>query len=105
MDLMARKPSSIVRLVEEPANVSYQCPGCGEMVDSRQIAEVLAHHQHVLRPTAPVRWFQQAVEAARFTPPPQRSASETGANHERAAASTDMRWRRYGHEQHTSGST
>lgn len=26
----------------------YRCPGCNEMVDGRQLSEVLLHHQHVL---------------------------------------------------------
>ena len=26
----------------------YRCPGCSEMVDGRQLSEVLMHHQHVL---------------------------------------------------------
>jgi hypothetical protein len=26
----------------------YRCPGCSEMVDGRQLSEVLIHHQHVL---------------------------------------------------------
>ena len=100
---MARKPNSIVRPVEEPSEATYQCPGCSETVDSRNIADVLAHHQHVLRPTAPLLWFQQTLEAARFASGPSRSEAKSAAPREQIAASPDARWRRYGHEQHTNG--
>jgi hypothetical protein len=26
----------------------YQCPGCNEIVDEREMSEVLIHHRHVL---------------------------------------------------------
>jgi hypothetical protein len=37
----------------EPADFTYRCPGCGELVDRRVINEVLAHHQHFGIPAIP----------------------------------------------------
>jgi hypothetical protein len=36
-----------------PAPISenlYRCPGCGEMVNNRDVDAIRLHHQHVLRP-------------------------------------------------------
>ncbi len=34
---------------EEQRNF-YRCPACGEMVDNRQLEEIMLHHAHVLHP-------------------------------------------------------
>jgi hypothetical protein len=41
---------------EERASYSYRCPGCGELVDNREVDEVLEHHQHVLHPMLSPVW-------------------------------------------------
>jgi hypothetical protein len=59
------------RLSKEERNHFYRCPGCGKLVDNRQIEDVKVHHDHVLhtRPSAPLR--QQQPSAA----PPHTEAA------------------------------
>ena len=61
---MALKPQSLVRQLEQPQQFSYRCPGCGEMVDGRELATVLEHHRHVLQPAYAPPWFLRTAADA-----------------------------------------
>jgi len=39
---------AISKSPREQGSHFYRCPGCDDMVDGRQLTEVLTHHQHVL---------------------------------------------------------
>src|SRR5436305_9862428 len=49
--------------VVQHTDASYRCPGCGELVDSRRLQDVLVHHQHVLHPPPAQYWFQVPAES------------------------------------------
>jgi hypothetical protein len=92
---MAAEPEIYRKEAETAAEFTYRCPGCGEMVDRRDLDAVLAHHQHVLHPKNPQRWFERELPvrgASETRPrtadsPPSRSSDQPDEN----------RLRRYGH--------
>ena len=40
----------------------FRCPTCGEMVDNRDIAEIVEHHSHVLHPERFRKSFAGSVQ-------------------------------------------
>jgi hypothetical protein len=54
----------------EQSSHFYRCPGCSEMVDGRQLSEVLIHHRHVL--DAYRLSISRGFEAARAKPSVKR---------------------------------
>ena len=96
---MAIKPESVTS--SEPGGSVYTCPGCGEKVDSRQMDQVLVHHQHVIVPAAfPPAWFQRTPDGTRSVAVLNHQEAgrgeRTGAG-QTSAVSAEARLRRYGH--------
>jgi hypothetical protein len=94
---MAKQPDAFVHPVEER---SYRCPGCGELVDSSRMEQVLKHHQHIVRQhyrraslnnTPHAR--HTATHAATQPTSTQRGTSANAFNGEAA----ERQRRRYGH--------
>jgi len=54
----------LIELSEEEKQRFYRCPDCGEMVDRRQLDDVLFHERHVDRPGIPLRRFGTAPRIA-----------------------------------------
>ncbi len=94
---MARRPRSLAAQAELADTARYRCPGCGQMVNSDRLEEVLEHHRHVLYP--PPQWFQRtpsaAEDAARASSTPDQRLHELPS--ESYASSIAARLRRYGH--------
>ena len=88
---MAQRPRSSVADVEES---TYRCPGCGQIVDSRRIDEVLEHHQHVLHRPYPPQWFTARDRMGSST---ARGETLRPAVPERSPPSAAVTSRRYGH--------
>jgi hypothetical protein len=57
-----------------PTSRFYRCPGCGEMVNERELSEVLKHHQHVLDP---YRFRMLGLADARVKPRSKRNLRKT----------------------------
>ena len=99
--LTDRSEDTTARLtIVRPTNKSssYRCPACGEMVDNDQIADVLEHHQHVLRPSAPSAWAVQTPASPHdFVGTPKTETQPLRVLPEPASRSAEGPARRYGH--------
>jgi hypothetical protein len=84
--------------VMQVTDSSYRCPGCGELVDSRRLDEVLTHHQHVLHPAPPEDWFQFLAESTRGAGTSPRQTHLPEERVRKTQRSSPQSWsRRYGH--------
>lgn len=95
---MAIEPNSSFASDEEGiASSSYRCPGCGELVDRRNMSTILEHHSHVRQPVYPPEWFARSHEGVsqRSGPTPIRPA--TTLPNKSYVVSDEARRRRYGH--------
>ena len=90
---MARKSDSAVRPIEEP---TYRCPGCGKMVDSRRMEEVLLHHRHVIEPQFPPAWFNTRTNATQQVPS-ERASLRNSFRRNAPVLPPEARVRRCGH--------
>jgi hypothetical protein len=97
---MALQPDSLVTSTEEPEKFSYRCPGCGEMVDKREMASMLEHHRHVLHPAYPPAWFQEMTAGSRRASASHAATRQPATRVHRSqtyATSAESNARRYGH--------
>ena len=93
---MAQNPDPLARATDES---SYRCPGCGKIVDSRRIEQVLQHHRHVLEQQYPPAWFNVTTRPQRTTNASTKvvQAERDAPSPTRNGDSAELQRRRYGH--------
>ena len=93
------QPRAITAVRPDDDGSSYRCPACDEMVDGRRMADVLEHHQHVLRPAIRPAWYEHSA-ASMHEAPERRGAEEPHPLRvlpDPDSGSAGARGRRYGH--------
>jgi hypothetical protein len=64
--IFAMEKQKFADLPAEEQRYFYRCPACGEMVDNRNLNEIVLHHAHVLHPNRFV--FSRAPAAKELAP-------------------------------------
>jgi hypothetical protein len=97
---MALEPKSSLREVRQPAPSTYQCPGCGENVDSTRMDQVLAHHQHLIFRPSPPSWSPERSRDGQRAAGGSRGDAAASRPRTEAARQRDEERRalRYGHD-------